>query len=67
MNCPICKGKESLQTRTHRKFLFKILPYSKSYKCYNCESQYINWLKLSIPFKINRPLLNDFKTKKNIN
>lgn len=57
MKCPICKNNNKLQTRIHRKNVFKLIPYSKAYKCYNCESEYISILKIAIPYKIIRHLL----------
>lgn len=52
MKCPICYGKENLQTRIHRNTLLKLLPYSKSYKCYECESKYLVFISIKIPYLI---------------
>ncbi len=68
MKCPICKERESLQIRVYsickekkllqisicRKIFFKLLLLSKHYKCYGCESEYINWLYIQIPYKIKK-------------
>ena len=54
LKCPICKAKVGLQARIRRKIFFKLLPLSKSYKCYGCESQYVNWLSMNIPYKIKK-------------
>jgi hypothetical protein len=53
----ICKEKESLQINMYRKIFFKLLPFSKRYKCHTCESRYINWLSIQIPYKIEKERL----------
>ena len=64
MKCPICSGKENLQTRIRRNLLFKLLPFSKSYKCYNCESEYLLYIFLKIPYKIK---VNFFRKTEHLN
>ena len=64
MKCPVCKGKEPLQTRIKRLLLFKLLPFSKSYKCYGCESEYLIFSFLRIPYKIKKTALSQNKTLK---
>ncbi len=54
LKCPICKAKSGLQKRIRRKIFFKLLFLSKSYKCYGCESQYLNWFSINIPYKIKK-------------
>ena len=64
MKCPICRGKESLQTRIKRYLLFKVLPFSKSFKCYDCESEYLFFVFLKIPYKIKKSFFLPKKTLK---
>lgn len=54
MNCPICKANEKIQTRIKRSLLIKyLIPFSKNFKCYNCESKYISILKnLKLPYLV---------------
>lgn len=57
MKCPVCKGKSTLQTRIHRNLFFKLLYSSKAYKCYDCESKYLQWFSLVIPIKIKNTVV----------
>lgn len=54
MRCPLCKNQSKLQSRIHRRSVFKIIPYSKNYKCYNCESEYLSLWKFAIPYRIKQ-------------
>lgn len=56
MKCPICKNSSRLQSRIHRKNIFKVAPFSKAYKCYDCESEYLLFFKIAIPYKINKTI-----------
>lgn len=58
MQCPRCKYNEKLQSRIKRKNILKIIPFSKAYKCYNCESEYLIFCRITIPYKIRRVIKN---------
>lgn len=53
--CPCCNSAE--QKRISRSFLFKLIPNSKFYKCFNCRTKYLTISVLEIKYVIQKSTL----------
>ena len=52
MKCSVCKKNNILETICQKKYNFMLYPFSKPFKCDNCETRYDILFLISTPHKI---------------